>query len=215
VTVLTVTPARTLGDLKARIADELSRSDLTSQIALAVDDAIDVACKNRFWFNEVRGQQIVLNSGEQYYSDADTDVLVEIDNLYLLLNSNYHRNLHATSAARHDKLYNGTPAVGEPQSWSRYGTELRFYPTPSQAYTIVIDGLTRGPPMEDDTDSTIWTTYGEKYVRAVAKTLLYAEIIRDSEAAERADQLAQRYLLDLQAQTESRTMTGEMEAFGV
>jgi hypothetical protein len=36
---------RTLGDLKTRIADELARSDLTSQIALAVSQAIEEAAR--------------------------------------------------------------------------------------------------------------------------------------------------------------------------
>lgn len=206
---------KTLGDLKTRIADELARSDLTSQIALAVTDAIDLASKNRFWFNEVRDLQIQLAANQAYHSDSNVDVLVEIDQLYLLLNTNQRWNLHAANNARLDALYNGTPAVGLPVRFSRYGSELRFWPTPDQTYTAYLNGFTKGQPLSLDTDSNFWTTYGEKLVRAIAKTILYAEVIRNSDEAERNDMLAQRYALDLASQSEGRAMTGEMEAFGV
>jgi hypothetical protein len=55
--------ARTLGDLKTRIADELARADLASQIALAVSDAIAEAVTHRFWFMEVRGIEIPISTG--------------------------------------------------------------------------------------------------------------------------------------------------------
>lgn len=214
-TVVTVTAASTLGDLKARIADELARSDLTSQIELAIDDAIDIAATHRFWFNEVRGLELPLVAGQTYYTNTDIEALVEVDNLYLWLNNNQRRNLLVAPNARLDALYNGTEPQGEPLRWSRYGPELRFWPTPDQSYTVFIDGSTKGQPMEDDTDSSVWTTYGERYVRALAKLQLYAEVIRDDDQALAQSKLAQSYLENLQAQSEGRTMTGEMQAFGV
>ena len=44
----------TFGALKTRIADELNRSDLTSQIASAVPRAIEYYARERFDFNEGR-----------------------------------------------------------------------------------------------------------------------------------------------------------------
>jgi hypothetical protein len=213
VTILTVTPARTLGDLKARIADELARSDLTDQIALAIDDAIDTASSHRFWFNEVSGETLLLVPGQATYFDANVDAIVEIDNLYLLVGSQ-RRAIRVIGNKRMDALYEGNPSQGEPYLYARYGTSLKFYPTPQQAYTVIFDGMSRGDPAEDDSDSNVWTTYGEKYVRALAKRELYAHVIHDEEKAAVQDQLAQRYREDLLFQTESRMTTGEMAAYG-
>lgn len=214
-TVVTVAAARTLGDLKARIADELARTDLTSQIALAITDAIDIAAAHRFWFSEVRGLEILLTAGQAYYTNADIQALVEVDNLYLWLNGNQRRNLLVAPNARLDALYNGTLPSGSPLRWSRYENELRFWPTPDQAYTVYLDGSTKGQPMQNDTDSAVWTTYAERYVRALAKLQLYAEVIRDEDQALAQSKLAESYLENLQSASESRVMTGEMEAFGV
>lgn len=214
-TTLTVTTARSLGDLKARIADEIARSDLTSQIALAIDDAIDIASINRFWFNEVRGTELVLAAGQAYYETSDTDALVKIDSLYLLLNGSQRWNIRPASNARLNQLYNGTPASGLPSIYSRYNTQIRFWPTPDQPYVAFFDGLTRGEPMESDSDSSIWTTYGEKLIRSLAKRELYAHVIRDKDEAVAHEQLAEAYLNDLLRQTDSQATTGEMVPFGV
>ncbi|PSA77829.1 phage adaptor protein, partial [Corynebacterium diphtheriae] len=45
----------TLADLKARIASELNRSDLTSEIADQVARAVDRWASKRCWFNESSG----------------------------------------------------------------------------------------------------------------------------------------------------------------
>lgn len=212
-TQLSVTLARNLGDLKARIADELARSDLTSQIALAIDDAIDTACTHRFWFNEVMGETLSLIAQQPTYSDSNIDALVEIDNLYLLVDGQ-RRNLRCANNDQINRLADGNPSIGEPYMWARYGTGIRFYPTPQRAYIVMIDGLSRGEPLEDDSDSNVWTTYGEKYVRALAKRELYAHVIQSEDKALVQDQLAQRYRSDLEMQTESRITTGEMAAYG-
>jgi hypothetical protein len=62
--------ARTLGDLKARIADELARADLTSQIALAISQAIEEACTHRFWFMEYAGLPLSLTAGTAIYTST-------------------------------------------------------------------------------------------------------------------------------------------------
>jgi hypothetical protein len=202
-----------LGDLKARIADEIARSDLTSQIALAIVDAIDEAATHRFWFNEVRGVTFPIIAGQEYYGNEDLDAMVEIDDLWLSV-SGQRRNLRLTSDARIDELSNGTPPIGEPYCWSRNGNGLRLYPVPNLPYTVTIDGSTKFTPMENDTDWNGWTTQGERYIRALAKRNLYAEVIRDSDQAQVQDALATRYRSDLSAATYDRVASGGMRANG-
>lgn len=204
--------ARTLGDLKTRIADELARADLASQIALAISDAISEACTHRFWFMEVRGLELPISSGTAAYTSDDIAGLIEIDRLALIV-SGQRRTLREMSDDLLDRWNDGTPPVGEPYAYSRYGDELRLYPTPQTSYTVVIDGLTQGTPLDDDTDTNIWTTTGERYVRALAKRNVLAEVIQDFERAQAMDALAVRYRAELWDQTHSRTASNEMRAY--
>ncbi len=200
---------RTLGDLKTRIADELARADLASQIALAISDAIDEASTHRFWFMETRGLTLPITAGTSFYTADDIANLIEIDRLRLTVGGQ-DRTLREMSDDEADRLNDGTAPDGEPYAYSRYGDQLRFYPTPRLDYTVTIDGLTKGDPLDDDTDSNIWTTTGERYVRALAKRNLLAEVIQDSDRAQVQDALAVRYRDELWAQTHARTATNEM-----
>jgi hypothetical protein len=211
--IVTPLSTRTLGDLKARIADELARSDLTSQIALAISDAIDEACTHRFWFMEVRGLTIPLLAGTSAYTGTVISQLIEIDRLVLMIGAQ-RRTLRPISDDELDRLNDGTPPSGEPYAYSRYGDELRIYPTPTQSYTVYIDGLTRGATLDSDGDSSIWTTTGEKYVRALAKRDLLGHVIRNPDAAKVQDMFAERYRQELEAQTHARGATNEMACNG-
>lgn len=204
--------ARTLGDLKTRVADELARADLASQIALAITDAISEACTHRFWFMEVRGLTIPLSAGTASYATDDIASLIEIDRLRLTVGSQ-DRTLQPADDDQLDRWNDGTPPVGEPYAYSRYGEQIRFYPTPRTSYTVTIDGLTRGAALDADGDSSIWTTTGERYVRALAKRNVLAEVIHDYDRAEAMDALAVRYRNELLAQTHSRVATGEMACY--
>jgi hypothetical protein len=213
--VVSSSSARTLGDLKARIADELTRADLPSQIALAISDAIEEACTQRFWFMETRGLTIPISAGTATYTSLDIENLIEIDRLALIVNGQ-RRTLRVMQDDELDLLNDGTAPQGEPYAYSRYGGQLSIYPMPRQNYSIVIDGLTKGAPFDLDTDTNIWTdtSKGERLIRALAKRDVLAHVIKDSDEAQVQDALAVRYRNELLAQTYSRTATGEMACNG-
>lgn len=211
--VVNLGTARTLGDLKARIADELDRADLTSQIGLAIDDAITEAASNRFWFNEVRGLVVSLVAGQEFYGSDDLSALTEIDAVYLSINGQ-RRNMYPASSYEFDQWRDGTAAQGEPYRWSRYGTSLRLYPTPSVAYTLVVDGVSRLPALANDAQANGWTNEGEKLIRAIAKRELLANVIRDFEEAQAQQQLVTNALNELLGKNYDKSATGQMASYG-
>lgn len=211
--VVTVTTNTTLGDLKTRIADELARSDLTTEIGRAISDAIKEASTYRFWFMEVRGLTFNLVPGQDYYGSPDLSAMIEIDDLWLTVNGQ-RRNLRKANDKDADCLADGTPPIGQPYMWTRYGDYVRFYPVPNQVMTATVDGSWRGLPMENDTAWTYWTTEGERYIRALAKRNLFAEVIMDDDRAQTMDALAKRYREELISQTYDRVATGQMAVNG-
>src|ERR1700676_5299494 len=71
--------AGTLGDMKARIADELARSDLGSQIATCINDAITVYQPHRLRFSESRDLcQFNTVIGQEFYTAADNPAIPTI-----------------------------------------------------------------------------------------------------------------------------------------
>jgi hypothetical protein len=209
--IVSPTAARTLGDLKTRIADELARADLTAQIALAIAEAVEEACSHRFWFMETRGLTLPTSPGQAVYATADISNLIEIDRLALIVGSQRY-TLREMNDDELDRLNDGTAPQGQPYAYSRYGEQLRLYPTPTQSYSVVIDGVTKGPTLTLDIDSSMWTDIakGERYIRALAKRNLYGHVIHNPDKAIVQDQFAQRYRAELEQQTHVRGATNEM-----
>src|SRR6185437_14409038 len=73
-------------DLQTAIASDLTRSDLTSQIQSAVQDAIAQYETDRFWFNTTRSLTFNTVPGQSQYTGTDLPQLanvVQIDKLYI------------------------------------------------------------------------------------------------------------------------------------
>ncbi len=200
---------KTLGDLKARIADELDRSDLASQIALAIQDAITEAAGNRFWFNEVRSLTVSATQGTEYYTDTNLSALSEIDAVYFLSNG-VRRPLYEQDNEYLNGLSDGVTSQGEPYLYSRYGDSLRIYPLPNAAYTLYVDGVSKLPDLTTDASYNAWTNEGERLVRAIAKRILLMDVIRDFEEAQSQEVLVQKYTKELLEKSYDRAATGQM-----
>src|SRR5947207_12862323 len=84
---------RTLQDLKNRIAADLSRDDLPSQIANAVGDTIRFYARERFWFNQTKNQTFNTAAAKSTYTAADLITIpniIRIDALYLPQNQSIY-----------------------------------------------------------------------------------------------------------------------------
>lgn len=211
--VVDIGATKTLGGMKTRIADEIARSDLTSQIGLAIEEAIDEAATNRFWFNEARALTFSTVAGQEYYTSDDLAAMVEIDAIWYT-NNGQRRNLTLSGNIPLNDLNNGSPPSGEPSNWSRYGDEFRLYPIPRSAWTVSVDGTTKFPPLTLDDQSNPWMVQGERYVRAIAKRILFSDVIRDFDEAQAQEALVEKYLNQLVSQTYDRIATGKVRAWG-
>ena len=211
--VVNLGSAKTLGDLKARIADELDRADLSSQIGLAIDDAITEAAQNRFWFNEVRGLLVPLQSGQEYYGSDEFSAMTELDAVYLSINGQ-RRNLFLANSLEIDQWRDGTASLGEPYRWARYGAGLRLYPSPAISYSLYVDGVSRLPPLINDAQANAWTNEGEKLIRAIAKRELLANVIRDFDEAQAQQVLVSNATKELMSKSYDRMASGQMASYG-
>lgn len=211
--VVDIGVTKTLGLMKSRIADEIARTDLTSQIGLAIEEAIDEAATNRFWFNEARALTFSTVAGQEYYTSDELAAMVEIDAIWFTANGQ-RRNLSVAGNINVNDLSDGSPSSGEPSNWSRYGDEFRLHPIPRDVWTVSIDGTTKFPELTDDDQSNPWMVQGERYVRALAKRILFADVIRDFDEAQIQQTLADRYLGQLISQTYDKVATGRVRAWG-
>lgn len=181
----------TYGIMKARIADELARSDLSSNIASAVQSAIAFHERKRFYFNEVIGTFSTVAS-QEWYSSSDASWIataVDIDSLRVTI-SGRPFPLDKQTMAKMEEVSAGATMTGTPSDWCYYRQQVRLYPTPNGVYTMTAAYIQRLTALSADADTNAWMTDAEELIRLRAKMMLFRDVIRDEASFREAERLA-------------------------
>jgi hypothetical protein len=175
----------TLLDLQTRIATDLTRSDLTSQIANAVSDAVNFFARERFWFNTSRNLTFNTVAGQIAYGANDYSVipnLVKIDAMFVPQAQSV-LPLDRYEPADFEMLNNGSTGGGIPKAFTYVDQTIRLWPTPNAAFTITIHAHYKLAALVNPTDSSSWTTDAEELIRSHAKLLLFTDVLSDGDGA--------------------------------
>lgn len=192
----------TLASMKARIADEIMRDDLTSQIALAITDAIKHHQPKRYYFNEK--DSITFTTATGYTGTT----LYTIDAVFVTVNGREWLMKQISPVEWRILNYSGT--TGQPYCWTYFQEEMRLYPIADQTYTIRLQAHYKiAEPASDDESGNVWMMDGEEVVRHRAKMLLYRDVLLDPQKAEVC------FLAELEAMGSLNATTNKMASSGI
>lgn len=210
----------TLATMKARVANELARDDLTSEIASAITEAIDHYKWRRFWFNEEMAATSSTVQGTELYSAPAPFLSVD-----------YIRGVRSGGASRFEivprhnvdvqALTVGVETQGQPFCYSQIEGKYRFWPIPDAVYDLTWSGLVDVSPASDNEADNPWMTYGESLIRNRAKAYVSIGVLRRPVAIQEAQGFSLQGLeflsvveksafTALQQQVRRRTNTGRI-----
>lgn len=205
----------TLGTMEDRIADELLRDDLSSNIRDAIKSAIEHYADERFWFNEGNNDPGVntITSSTTYTLSAEW---LEFDSFTVEVASNEYPLIPRTVEWYREVNTNPSTVVGIPTDYAFHANTYWLYPTPNGAYPVRIYGLKRiteldsaGLPTLTDTSVTnAWFTFGEDLIRNRAKAFVQANKIHDAAGAAISAALEDDAYAKLKRKSRRKTSTG-------
>lgn len=173
-----------------RIVSDLGqRTDLAATaIPTAIDDAVEIYCKQRFRWNELQPlSPFVFNTvqGVSYYDSVavpNIDNLYKVDFLNYLLGSTTEKMQRVMPEEIYLALQNGTEA-GPPASWAYDGQSIVMYPRPNQAYQITVGGFMRvpGPGADLTVTTNVWMNQAERLIRSRAKYEIALHVTRNKD----------------------------------
>ena len=179
--------SNTLGAMRARIANELSRSDLTNEIALAIGDAIALYQTKRFYFNETGPNGSTFNTvanQETYTATDDPDIpfMYDIDDVFVTVGvNNYRLKRLDPSIFRINQM---PYFKGQPYQYMFLNQTISLAPIPNTAYPMQIVGHYKyAAPGSDSEANNHWMTDAERLIRQCAKRMIYQDVILDADAA--------------------------------
>lgn len=168
----------TYGVMQTRIADEIVRSDLTSQIQYAILDAIKAYEAESFWFNRLYRSTASVSTGE-YYIPLPSNVLA-IDKIILQVNSSVEDYLVPRDARF--ILEAQTPLYSnQPKEFAVYGDRILFDAQSDAVYPLYINGTEKFTAPSANGDTSAWFVEAEELIRNRAKANLYLDVIMDAD----------------------------------
>lgn len=207
----------TFSDLLSRTADEINRTDLSSQVQSAILTAVSYYAGFRFGGNEKRGTLTTI-SGTRLYDTSTSSPgtlpsdIVEIDSIVCTVSGRDYL-LEETSYEHLEDIDPGTSlSTGEPRMWAWYAGKLRIYPTPNAARVLTLSYQYILTTLSASGDSNFWTNDAEALVRARAKKYLAMNVLGDDELARRMDMVEREELSALRKRTNKLIASGRVKA---
>lgn len=205
----------TYKNLQDRIANELNKTGLTSEIQLAIKSAIEFYGKNRFPWN-VQTKTTTTTAGVEWL-DVPDDFIDDID--LILIDGTDRNALEKMPDGWITRVEGSTDDTGEPRYYAIYGGNIRLLPVPDAEYTLKLRYVYRHTELSADDDSNMWTQYdkAEALIRLHAKWDLCLNVIRSEEAKRDASgylQAAGMQLGMLMDQVRAQEATGRMMPYG-
>lgn len=202
----------TLATMKSRIASELARDDLTSQIASAISDAIAFHEVERFWFNQTRTITFDTVSSQVAYTSSDNQYIpyiIRLDRLFFDETGQIY-DLDRYEPQDFEFISNNSTTTGRPTAYTYTDSTIRIWPTPDAAYSMRAYAHYKLTSISADGDTNAWTTEAEELIRTAAKLRIYLDVTKDYEAAAAMQAKIQPLIDRLSSETSSRLSTGRI-----
>lgn len=202
----------TFEQMRSRIADDLNRSDLNTQIEKAINRSIEHYEKDWFWFNENSWSFSATSATEVVtQASASTSDLIEIIKVTLTRNSTDIYPLDVISYQElRDKATTGTSHRGPPVEYAFFKNNFHLYPVPDQNYTITVYGKKGYANLSASSDTNDFTTEAEDLIEARARWWIYKRVIKSNEHANSAKEEEIEALSGLRAKTVQLISTGSI-----
>lgn len=193
----------TLGDIKTRIITELSRDDLSddlaSQLATHILRAIEYYSDTRFWFNAALATAITTPG---VASVAIPSGIRRIDRVTIpaqqveLVETTFPQvvNVKSTTAER-------------PRYFAYYNDSIWLSPVPDAAYGLNIYGIAQISTPSGDSATNVWTNEAQDLIVNHTKMTLSRDQFRDPEGSQLAMGATQDSFTRLRRETARRLAT--------
>lgn len=185
--------------MQGRIADEMARDDLAEHIRQSIYDSIGHFSNELTFANKYRDTSLVTVQGNPFVALPDTFIKLQ-GSVYLIADgSKYRLNDSYDNDALEEWDASSPTRTGRPSHVTVFNRSLRFWCTPDAAYPLIVLYRRFFPVPVNDGDgddpadgSYFWMTTAERMIRAYAKKILYADVLKDHESADREEQEAMK-----------------------
>lgn len=198
----------TLQYLKNKIANDLHRTDLTSEISDAIDAAIKHYERERLWFLE--GSNTFTTSASLAWYAVPTD-LKKLDTMLVTISGSKVR-MTSRAYSEIDEKDSGN-YTGTPDEYAIYANQFRVYPTPNDAYVMTLS-YHKSLAAPSASGSNAWTGTGFELIRSRARWDVELNHLKDREGAAFSKQVENDAYDSLTTESTKKICAGKLRKSG-
>jgi hypothetical protein len=167
--------------LQTRIANELNRTDLSTEIQDAIQSAVAFYSGEHFYFSEKRAYRIISEDDEFVGLPDDFEDFII---LTITVDNNYKYKLYPRTFQWIEDTQTNPDWTSRPTDFALWNDQIRLYPISDGSYTLNLAYHSSQSSLSANADSNGWTTVmdGEELIRLHAKVDILENIIRGQEA---------------------------------
>lgn len=210
-------------DIRDRVADQLARSDLSTQIGREIQLAIARYNRRVTWLHEVRDCTLTTVASQAWYSTVDVSTgagpqdvtgrtAVDVPDIQAIT---YMRDagdieLRCLDYRDFERLFLSTNSGGTPTYYSIYAGRIGLWPVPSDVQSITLSAQVKPviPTLADD--ESVWFDQAQELIENATCAAICRKFIQDGDRAQAYAVYEQAAFEDLVREGAMKMATGKL-----
>lgn len=184
-------------DVRTRIADQLARSDLDTQIDREIQLAIARYNRRVSWLHEVREVSLTSVAAQPWYSEVDvstgtgpqdvtgrtTVAVSEIQKINYMRDPDYD-DLRQVPYREFECFFDTTGASGRPTYFTLYAGQIGIWPVPDAVTVYTLSAVVKPAIPSLATDESVWFDQAQELIENAAAAAICRKFIQDGDRAQ-------------------------------
>lgn len=187
----------TLLDVRNRIADQLSRSDLSTQIDREIQLAITRYNRRVSWLTEVRGATLTTVIGQRFYGTLDlsagagpqdvtgrTAVSVQDVQKVEYMRDADDDPIEQIDYREFERRFDVSGTTGGAEYFTLYAGQIGLWPAPDAVETLTLSVVVKPAIPTLATDESVWFDQAQELIENAAAAAICRKFLQDGERAQ-------------------------------
>lgn len=212
-------------DVRDRVADQLSRSDLSAQIDREIQLAITRYNRRVTWLHEVRAVTLTSVAAQAWYSSVDVSTgagpqdvagrtavdVSDIQSVRYMRTADYDA-LKQVHYSDFERFFDTTGSAGRTSYFTLYAGQIGIWPVPAGVETFTLSVVCKPVVPSSATDTSIWFDQAQELIENAAASAICRKFLSDGERAQAFKVFEDAAWDELLAESNKKAATGRIRS---
>jgi hypothetical protein len=212
-------------DVRTRVADQLARSDLDTQIEREIQLAIARYNRRVSWLHEVREVSLTSVALQPWYDAVDVSTgagpqdvtgrtsvpVTDIQKIEYMRDPDYE-DLRQVHYREFERFFDTTGASGRPTYFTLYAGQVGIWPVPDGVTAYTLSAVVKPVVPASAADESVWFDQAQELIENAAAAAICRKFIQDGERAQAFQVYEAAAWEDLVKEGNQKMATGRLRA---